>query len=121
MSDVHWCQSGEKRGELTPLKGRTVLTKVMKFVHPQYEGDWPIEESSASGLAEVEGRGVLQDLIPDVGSCYFSRFLLRGWVIDTDQLGFPHGPGDSVCFPAYSGEAVHVDGVFCRLAVLLNG
>ena len=41
-------------------------------------GGWPIEESSESGLPEVEGRDVLQDLITYAErSCYFPRFLMR--------------------------------------------
>ena len=37
-----------------------------------------------------------------------------------DKHGLLDGPGDGMCLSAYNGEAVHIDGVSCRLVVLVD-
>ena len=88
---------------------------------PCVEG-WPIEESGDGngGLLEVDGRSVLQDLIPYVGQLIFPQVPVEGWVIDTDEHGLFYGPGDALGFLAYIGEAVDIHGVSCEFVVLVN-
>ena len=38
-----------------------------------------------------------------------------------EENGLLDGSGDAMSFYAYNGEAVHTDGVSCRLVVLANG
>ena len=88
---------------------------------PPCVGGWPIKESGDGGLLEVEGRGVLQDLIPYVGHLAFPQVPVEIWVTDIGEHGLLDCPGDTICFPAYNGEAAHTDEVSCRLALLVNG
>ena len=53
-----------------------------------------------SRLPEMEGKGVLQNLIPHVGKLEFPQVPFEGWVIDIDEHGLFYGPGDAECFPA---------------------
>ena len=53
----------------------------------------------------------------DVG---FSFALAKGWVIDLDVHGLLDGPSDTMCLPAYDGEAVHTDGISHGQAVLVD-
>ena len=80
----------------------------MKFVcvFPYVEG-WFIEGiSDGNGRSfEVEGKGVLQDLIPYVGQLVFLKVPLEIWVIITDEHGLLDCPGDAIGFPAYHGES----------------
>ena len=69
----------------------------------------------------MEGRDVLQNLIPDVGQLVFPQVPVEGWVIDMDEHGLLYSPGDGMGFPPYNEEAIHIDGVSCGLAVLVNG
>ena len=56
-----------------------------------------------------------------MGQLVFPQIPIEGWVIDMDDHGLLDGPGDAMCFSAYNGEEVHIDGVSCRLAVLVSG
>ena len=47
-------------------------------------------------LLEMEGRGVLQDLIPHVGQLVLDNVPFKGWIIDPDSHGLFYDPSD-VC------------------------
>ena len=51
----------------------------------------------------------------------FPQVPAEGWDIDADKHGLLDGPGDAMCLFAYNGEAIHLDGVSCGLAVLADG
>ena len=66
--------------------------------------------SSGGGrLPKMEGRGVLQDLIPDVGQLVLPEIPVEGSVIDSYEHGLLDGPDNPRCFPVSSGETVHTD------------
>ena len=76
----------------------------------QKEGLWPKYGGEAKKmLLEMEGRGVKQDLIPNVGQLEFANFHVKGLIIDPDVHGLLDGPGGVVCLPASYGEIVHTD------------
>ena len=122
MSDVHWCQMVEEQRWISTPWGEAHTYQSDEFACiPCVWGGLSIEESSDGRLLEMEGRGDLQYLIPYVRQLVFPQVPVEGWVIDMDKHHLLDGPGDAVCFPAYSGESVHTDGVSCRLAVMVNG
>ena len=51
----------------------------------------------------------------------FPQVPFEGWVINADKHGMFDCLSDTMCLPAYNGEAVHIDGVSCGLAVLVYG
>ena len=56
-----------------------------------------------------------------MGQLVLPQVPFEGWVIHLNKCGLPDGPSNTVHFPAYNGKAVHIDGMPCRLAVLVNG
>ena len=60
-------------------------------------------------------------LIPDVGQLVLPQIPVEGWIIDWKEHGLLDGLGNTVCFPAHNGRAIHIDGMPCRLAALANG
>ena len=58
----------------------------------------------------MEGRGVKQDLMPNVGQLEFANVPIKGWIIDPDIHGLLDGPNGIVHLPAHCGEIVHTDG-----------
>ena len=62
-------------------------------------------------LLEMEGRGILQDLIPDFEQWELSYVLIKEWIIDPDAQALHDGTGDVVCLPTNYGEIVHTDAV----------
>ena len=48
---------------------------------------------------KMEGRGVLQDLIPDVGELELATVPAKGWIIYPDVLGLLDGPGNTLYLP----------------------
>ena len=57
----------------------------------------------------MEGRGVLQDLIPDMGQLELACVSIKGWIIYAEVHGLLDGPGNTVCLPTHYGEIVHSD------------
>ena len=73
------------------------------------------------GLTEVEGWGVLQDLIPGVGQLVPPQVPFEGLVMDPNKHGLIFAPSYTVHIPAYNGKAVHIDGMSCRMTMLVKG
>ena len=73
------------------------------------------------GLPEMEGQGVLQDLIPDVWQMVLPQVPAEGWVIDSNEHGLLDGPSDIVHFSAHNEKTVLIDMISCRLTELING
>ena len=46
----------------------------------------------------MEGRGVLQDIIPDVGQLKLAQVPNERWIIDPYEYGFLNDPGNAVHF-----------------------
>ena len=44
----------------------------------------------------MEGRGVVQDLIPDMGQLVFAKVPVEGWIIDPDEHSLLDGPCNAV-------------------------
>ena len=57
----------------------------------------------------------------DVGQLGLPQVPVEGWVIDLNEHGLLDGPTNIVHFPAHNRKAVHIDGMPCRLAVIVNG
>ena len=119
-----WQTLVPKMGQLEPPEvGRTKLTAVKNVsVHAPACATLGLVPMWSSGrqLPKMEGCGVLQDLIPEGGSWYFPRFLLREvhkliwtWPLD--------GPGNPVCFTAQNRETVHTDAVPCSITMFVKG
>ena len=64
--------------------------------------------------------GYSAGLHPRCGTGVISSIPVKEWVIGADNHGILIGPGDTMCFPAYNGEAAHINGAACGLAVLVN-
>ena len=48
----------------------------------------------------MEERGVLQNLIPDVGQLKPAQVPIEEWIIDPYECGLLGGSGSDVCFPS---------------------
>ena len=46
------------------------------------EGCGPLWKSRSKVSLKMEGRGILQDLIPDMGHLEFGYVSVKGWIID---------------------------------------
>ena len=57
----------------------------------------------------MEGRGVVQDLIPNVGQPEFAQVPVESWIIDADEHCLLDGTGNALCLPAHNGKTVHID------------
>ena len=64
--------------------------------------------ATAKVLLEMEARGVLQDLIPNVGQLECAYVPIKEWITDADVHGLLGGPGNTVCLPIHYGEIVHM-------------
>ena len=64
---------------------------------------------TAKVLLDMEGRGVFQDLIPNVGQLELACVPIKEWIIYPDIHGFLGGPGNTVYLPTHYGETVHSD------------
>ena len=117
---VHCYHIGEQ-GALAPLEENHTFQSDEICVWPIW-GAGPLRTAVMTIvlLLEVEGRVSCRTSSWMWGSWYFPKFLVEGWVIDTDEHGLLDGPGDAMYFPAYNGEAVHTDKVSCRVTVLVN-
>ena len=105
MSERHWCQRG-----LAPPGCRIILTNV-KSVYPHcmaWGGVGPLWSGSRT-LPLMGSRGVLLDLILDLGQLTFSQVPIEGWIIDPHGYGLPDVPGNVACFPNHYGKTVHID------------
>ena len=51
----------------------------------------------------------------------FSYISVWGWVIDLYVHGLFDGPNDTMCLPAYNGEAVHTHRMSHGLGMLIDG
>ena len=69
----------------------------------------PFLGAAVKVLLEMEGRDVLQDLIPNVGQLELVYLPLKRWIIDPDVCGLLDGPGDALCLPTHYGEIVATD------------
>ena len=60
-------------------------------------------------LLEMEGRGVLQNLIANVGQLEIVYIPVKGWIIDPDVHGYFDGTSDIVHLPTLYGEIVYTE------------
>ena len=65
--------------------------------------------ATAKVLLQMEGRDVLQDLIPDVGQLKLAYVPIKEWIIDPTVQGLLFSPGNNVHLPIHYGEIVHTD------------
>ena len=72
-------------------------------------GVWSIVGWQQQGMLMIGGRGVLQDLIPDVGQLELAYAPIKGWSIDPDVYGLLDDPGNALYIPTHYGETVHTD------------
>ena len=77
--------------------------------------------SGSRSLPKMDGRGVLQDLIPYVGQLVLPQIPIVGRVIDSYEHGFLDSPGNTMCLPTHNGETVYTDAVLVRMIMLVNG
>ena len=52
---------------------------------------------------EIEGRVVLQDLVPNVEKLELAYVPIKGWIIDPDAHGPLDSCDDTVCLPTHYG------------------
>ena len=64
---------------------------------------------TAKVLLEMGGRGILEDLIPNVEQLELAHFPFKGWIIDPDFHGLLVGPGNTVHLPTHYGEIVYTE------------
>ena len=69
----------------------------------------------------MKGKGVLQDLIPNVGQLELAYVPIKGWITDPDVHGFLNGPGNTVRLPSYYGEIVHSGTMTWVVAMVMMG
>ena len=55
--------------------------------------------ATVRGLLKMEGKGVLQNLIPNVGHLEIAYILFKGWIIGPDVHGLLDGSGNTVSPP----------------------
>ena len=63
----------------------------------------------------MEGRAVLQDLIPTVGQLEHVYVSIKGWIIDPDVYGLLDGPGDLVYL------STHYDAITRGVTMFIDG
>ena len=94
-------------------QGRTILTRDVDGNCASYllwlRGVAHCGMSTAKVLLKMEGRGVLQDLIPDVWQLDLAYVPVKGWIIDPDVHGLCHGSGNTVHLSTHHEEIVHTD------------
>ena len=69
----------------------------------------------------MEGRGVLQDLIPNVGQLELAYVPIKGCIIDPDVHLLLDGPGDLVHLPTHYREIVHTDAMTRGATMVIDG
>ena len=52
---------------------------------------------------------------------YLQRIPGQHNIYNIQSSAIPDGPGDAVCLPVHNGKAVHIDGMSCGLAMMVNG
>ena len=67
----------------------------------------------------MEGRGVLQDFIPDVQQLNLAQVPIEGWIIDPYENGLLDGPANTMCFPTHFPKTVHIDAVAQRVTMFM--
>ena len=72
-------------------------------------------------LPEVAGRGVLQDLIPDMGQLEFAQIAIEGWVINPYEHGILDGSGNAMCLPTHNGEIFNTDAMPLDVTMFIDG
>ena len=72
-------------------------------------------------LLKMEGRGVLQDLIPDVGQLELGYVPIEQWIIDPEVHDLLDGPGNTVHLPTHYGEIVHTDVMTLSVTLVKDG
>ena len=65
--------------------------------------------SSSKVLLKMEDRGVLQDLIPDVGQLELACVPIKGWIIGPNVHILLCGPGNNVCLHTHYEKIVNND------------
>ena len=68
----------------------------------------------------MEGRGVLQDLIPHVGELELPQIPVVGLIIDPYDHGFLDDHGNAMHLPTNNRKTVHIDTVSRRLTMFIN-
>ena len=76
--------------------------------------------AAAQVVLKMEGRGVLQDLIPDVGQLELAHVPIGGCILDPDVHGL-HGSGSTLCFPTHYVEIVHTDAIISGVTTAIDG
>ena len=69
----------------------------------------------------MEGRGVKQDLIPNVGQLEYVNVSLKEWIIDPDIHGLLDAPSGVAHLPANYGKIVHTDDVLRGVPMVIEG
>ena len=80
-----------------------------------------MDRAAAKVLLEMEGRGVLQDLIPYVGQLEHAYVPIKGCISDPYEYSLLYGPGDMVCLPTYGREVINTDGMTRGIAIVIDG
>ena len=72
-------------------------------------------------LLDMEGRGVLQDLIQDVGKLELVYVCIEGWITDPDVHSLLVGPHNTVCLLIHYGNIIHTDEMTQGVTIIING
>ena len=65
--------------------------------------------ATGKAFLEMEGRGVLQDLIPMMGQLKLAYVPINGWIIDYYVHGLLDGYSNVAHLPIHHGKFVHID------------
>ena len=76
-------------------------------------GCGPLKGTAARVLLGMAYRGVLYDLISNVGKLELAYVHIKGWITKPDVHALLDSPGDDVCLPTHYGEIVHTDDHSC--------
>ena len=60
-------------------------------------------------LLQMEGRGILQDLIPNAGQLELAYVSIKEWIIDPEKHGLHDDPVNTVHLPTHYGNFVYTD------------
>ena len=71
-------------------------------------------------LFGMEGRGVLQVLIPYLWQLELAYVTIKGWIIDPDVHSLLDGHGDVLCLPTHYGEIDHTDGMTRGVTMVID-
>ena len=81
----------------------------------------PSSRTAAKVLFGIEGRGVLQGLIPNGRQLELAFVPIREWIIELDIHGLLDGHGDDVCLPTHYVENVHTDAMTLGVTMVIEG